>query len=299
MGMKRSNADPCLYYSWTENGLVIWVSWIDDCLVVGSRKAVEIAKKEMMERFECDDVGDIVEYVGCKIDIDKENQTLKFTQPVLLQSYEDEFELPTAVPKTPATPGSVLLKGDGEPMSDKKQTKYRSGVGKLLHMMRWSKPSIYNATRECSRRMQTGSDEHYRSMLGIMKHCVGAQDEGLVLAPEGHWDGSKDHIFRIRGMSNSDFSKNKDDRKSVSGMITFLNESVVAFKSSTQKVVALSVTEAELYAATSCAQDMLFVMHTIESLGLKVEKPMILKVENKGAVEFINNLSFGGRARQH
>ena len=71
-------------------------------------------------------------------------------------------------------------------MSDKKQTKYRSGVGKLLHMMRWSKPSIYNATRECSRRMQTGSDEHYRSMLGIMKHCVGAQDEGLVLAPEGH-----------------------------------------------------------------------------------------------------------------
>ena len=90
----------------------------------------------MMERFECEDVGDIVEYVGCKIDIDREKQTLKFTQPVLLQSYEDEFDLPNAVPTTPAAPGSVLLKGEGEQMTDEQQSKYRSGVGKLLHMMR-------------------------------------------------------------------------------------------------------------------------------------------------------------------
>ena len=36
-----------------------------------------------------------------------------------------------------------------------------------------------------------------------------------------------------QGMSDYDFSKNKDDRKSVSGMVTFLNGSVVAFKSNT------------------------------------------------------------------
>ena len=30
MGMERSHADPCLDYAWTEDGLVIWVSWIDD-----------------------------------------------------------------------------------------------------------------------------------------------------------------------------------------------------------------------------------------------------------------------------
>ena len=106
-----------------------------------------------MERFECEDVGDIVEYVGCKIEIDREKQTLKFTQPVLLQSYEDEFDLPNAVPMTPAAPGSVLLKGEGEQMTDEQQSKYRSGVGKLLHMMRWSIPPIYNATRDCSRHM--------------------------------------------------------------------------------------------------------------------------------------------------
>ena len=167
----------------------------------------------------------------------------------------------------PATPGSVLLKGDGEPMTDEKQSTYRSGVGKMLHMMCWSNSDIYNATRDCSRHIQVGSDEHYEAMQRYMKHCVVNPDEGLVLAPKGEWDGGKDFLFRIKGMSDSDFSKNKDDRKSVSGMFTFLNGSVVDFKSSAQKVVTLSVTEAELYAATMCAQDMLFFMHLIESLS--------------------------------
>ena len=42
---------------------------------------------------------------------------------------------------------------------------------------------------------------------------------------------------------------------------------------------------------------MLYVMRTIESLGLKVEKPMILQVDNKGAVNLANNWSIGGRTR--
>ena len=60
-------------------------------------------------------------------------------------------------------------------------------------------------------------------------------------------------------------------------------------------IIALSVTEAELYAATQCAQDMLFVMRVMESMGLRVKKPMNLFVDNKGAVDLANNWSVGGR----
>jgi hypothetical protein len=62
-------------------------------------------------------------------------------------------------------------------------------------------------------------------------------------------------------------------------------------------VVALSVTEAELYAATQCAQDMLYVMRLLGSIGLKVKKPMILWVDNKGAVDITQNWNVGGRIR--
>ena len=64
-----------------------------------------------------------------------------------------------------------------------------------------------------------------------------------------------------------------------------------------QRTVAISVTESELDSGVSCAQDMLYTMRLLESLGLKVKKPMILEIDNKGAVDIANNWSAGGRTR--
>ena len=46
-----------------------------------------------------------------------------------------------------------------------------------------------------------------------------------------------------------------------------------------------------------CAQDMLFAMRVLESIGLKVQKPMLLYIDNKGAVDYVNNWSTSGRMR--
>jgi hypothetical protein len=45
MKFKISAADPCLYYCWTMYGLVVWLSWIDDCVVAGDKMSVEAAKE--------------------------------------------------------------------------------------------------------------------------------------------------------------------------------------------------------------------------------------------------------------
>ena len=45
----------------------------------------------------------------------------------------------------------------------------------------------------------------------------------------------------------------------------------------------------------ACAQDMLFLMW-LESIGLKVRKPMVLMVDNIGAKDLANNWSVEGRA---
>ena len=52
-----------------------------------------------------------------------------------------------------------------------------------------------------------------------------------------------------------------------------------AFCSSTQKHDALSVTEVELYAAGITAQDIVYVIHELLSVGLFVELPVVLDVE--------------------
>jgi hypothetical protein len=64
-----------------------------------------------------------------------------------------------------------------------------------------------------------------------------------------------------------------------------------------QSIVTGSVTEAEYVSAAECAQGMLFHMRTLESIGLQVEKPMIMELDNKGAIDLGNSWSASGRTR--
>jgi hypothetical protein len=181
----------------------------------------------------------------------------------------------------------------------KEQTKYRSGVGKLLHMMQWSCPEIYNAVPELSRFMTTGaSDAHMKAMKAmkkVMEYFVETKDRGLLLTPDVKWNGDPEFKLAICGISDSDFAKDPETRKSVSRNSTFLCGAPVIQRGTMQRVVALSVMEAELFAATKNAQDMLYTKRIIESLELHVQLPMIMEVDNKGAVDLVNNYSVGGR----
>jgi hypothetical protein len=55
--------------------------------------------------------------------------------------------------------------------------------------------------------------------------------------------------------------------------------------------------QAELNGAVLCVQDMLYAKNLIESIGLKVELPMKLEIDNKGVVDLIN--SFVGGCTHH
>jgi hypothetical protein len=46
MNFQRSKADACLYFKWTSNGLVIFISWVDDLLCCGNVESVKEEAKE-------------------------------------------------------------------------------------------------------------------------------------------------------------------------------------------------------------------------------------------------------------
>jgi histone deacetylase 1/2 len=289
MGFKRSKADPCLYFAWTLLGLVLWISWIDDCLVVGKAEGVKKAKRKLTNRFDCDEVGNMDEYVGCKLE----------RNYVLLQSFTDKFDLPNEKsPCTPAEAGSMITACKPEDaMSEQLQNKYRSGVGKLLHMMRWSRPELLNSVRECSKAMKTSAHAHLKTMYRIMNYCVATPNRGLLLKPVGTWNGDRDFEFEIEGYPDANYATNIENRRSVSGYSVFMCKAPVSMKSGGQKSVTLSTAESELASVTQCVQDMLYVLRILELIELKVKKPMQMYCDNKGAVDLANNWSVGGRTR--
>jgi Reverse transcriptase (RNA-dependent DNA polymerase) len=127
---KRSKADPCLYFKWGPKGLTMITSVIDDMNIAGSKDDVLAAKEGIKKYFECDEVGETMEYVGLKLEYKPEQGYMKITQPVLLQSLDDEFTVPKGDPvATPGTPNEYL-KAEPVDTTAADQRKYRSGVGK-------------------------------------------------------------------------------------------------------------------------------------------------------------------------
>ena len=89
-----------------------------------------------------------------KIEIDKWERSAKCTQPIMIQSFLDKFEKGKKKQATPAGPNKVLKSPEpGKISANKYQSKYWSEIRKMMHMVRWSRPDIYNSTCNCARHM--------------------------------------------------------------------------------------------------------------------------------------------------
>ncbi len=106
----------------------------------------------------------------------------------------------------------------------------------------------------------------------------------------GQWNGIDKYFeWMIQGHMDSNYAKNPDNQNS-----TILKWIANYGKKSTQKVVTLSVTKAELYAATSCTQDMIFEWTMMQAMDLKIKLPVI---HNNGTIDLSRNWSMGGKTQ--
>jgi hypothetical protein len=216
-------------------------------------------------------------------------------QTVLTQSYEDEFNLGNKCYNMPAQPGMVLMRpGQGkEVLNSEDQTTLRSSMQKLMYQMQYSRPSIAQAVCDLVQYMTCGNSKKLEAMMRCMRFVLCLKNAGILLKPSRKWDGSNKHQFCIRGKLDSDYAKDTQTRQSVSGCVVYLEDAPTMHRSATQKTVALLSCKAELNASVLCTQDMIYQKNTLESIELKVELPMILEMNNKGAVNLVISFSVG------
>jgi hypothetical protein len=104
----------------------------------------------------------------------------KFTQPVLMQTYNDKLELPKKTYRMPAPARSVLVAGKEEDaLSLAMQKKYCSGAGKAMHAMQYSKPETNNVVQDLSRHMHEAMKDHFMAMLHVLKYSLDTAEQGL------------------------------------------------------------------------------------------------------------------------
>ena len=76
------------------------------------------------------------------------------------------------------------------------------------------------------------------------------------------WDNL---LLDVEGYCNSDYASGKDNRKSITGIVIYLCEAQVCWKSKGQKAVAFSTTESKYYATSDlCSELILYIMQILE-----------------------------------
>jgi hypothetical protein len=96
MNMAKNLVDPCLFYQWIDRQVIVILLWVDDFAIFGPVELVPGIKNELLSLFNCKDVGEMKEYVGCRVKRDRENGWIRLTQPVKIQKFVDKYD--TLVP---------------------------------------------------------------------------------------------------------------------------------------------------------------------------------------------------------
>ena len=165
----------------------------------------------------------------------------------------------------------------------------------LLYLVKHSRPDIANATRELSKCMDRATPAAFKEMLRVIKFVPDTKDYGLKIRPL-QLDLSNPK-WNLVVYSDSDWAGDKEKRTSVTGFIIFFMDVPIIWKSKAQASVALSSTKAEYYAISEAAKEAKFVYQLLKGLGIEIELPIIMRVDNVGAIFMSENPGGSSRTR--
>jgi hypothetical protein len=129
-------------------------------------------------------------------------------------------------------------------------------------------------------------------MLRVMKYIMETKDDGLHIKPT-----KSGGLFQLRGKADSEFCGDKETRISVYGFILYFCGVPISWRSKMGRSVTLSSTEAEYVGVSELAKEILFVKQVLEEMGIELEYPIVIEVDNVGAIYMANNHTTSQRTK--
>ncbi|CAH1378384.1 unnamed protein product [Tenebrio molitor] len=130
---------------------------------------------------------------------------------------------------------------------------------------------------------------HWKAAKRIVKYLKGTINHGLYfpVKQEGH----------VYAFSDADYAGDVTSRKSTTGIVVKLGTAIIAWKSTRQKIVALSTTEAEYVAACQTVKELIWLKLLLSELAIFENFKATLHVDNESAIKLIKNPEFHQRSK--
>src|SRR5437879_101937 len=145
MGFKRCKSDAGVYVLKNNEGLVIFIIYVDDAAMMGNKASlVQKQKAIFMKRWESRDLGPVKEYLGLQVKRDRTQRVLYFHQIPYAVKVLKCFGLEQSKPvRTPLPSGYISHPAPvGYYATPELRTKYQSIIGSLLFIMLGTRPDI-------------------------------------------------------------------------------------------------------------------------------------------------------------
>ena len=247
--------------------MVYIIIYVDDCLLVGKPKEIEGIINQLKEHLVIKCMGKIKDFIGCNVD--ETNYGYKYTQPKLIQrminKYAEELTIIKYHGKTPVKSNEKIYvaENDTEIIDQEGQNNYRSGIGMLLYLVKYSRPDIANCVRELAKMSGKATVLNYNQLLRCIKYVDNTKHHGTFALK------SMDDYYTINAFCDSDYAGDYETRQSTSGFIIYINGSPIVWKSKGQERDAYSSTEAENIAMSNACKEIILFIQLLQQMKLK------------------------------
>ena len=210
-----------------------------------------------------------------KLTLSQRQHMEKVVEDILGQDAEKINSRETPLPDGYMPEPSADHAGDRLAMTEEIKSNYRSWTASLLWISR-TVPEIKFAVGQLCRHMQNPSVDHINDVKKVARYLVGNLDRGLTFT------GNR---LDVNAQSDSDWGACKHTRRSCTGYVVFIGESLVIAKSQMQKLVALSSMEAELIALNETAKSVMYYRTLLGELGFVQTEKSIILVDNQSCIQ--------------
>ncbi|KAF1318635.1 Integrase catalytic core protein, partial [Globisporangium splendens] len=295
IGFEPTDADPCVYTKRQGNSKCLLCLYVDDMLIASNDQAmIAGVKQAISKRFKIKDLGQARFILGIEVHHDISAKTLSISQKSYIDSVIERFGQTNAAPSlTPIDPSTHLSKGDeAQSEADRAEMKtkpYRSLIGSLMYLACGTRPDIAVAVARLSRFLENPGPKHWDAGIKVVKYLKKTKDVGIV------YDGSLES--KLSAFCDADWACDRNDRRSMSGILLMLCGGPIAWRATFQKTVALSTTEAEYMALCDCVKECVWMRTLLKNIGLEQYEATPIFEDNQGAIALAKNIEYQARTK--
>ena len=278
--------DQCVFYKFDNGHFTIIATWVDDLMICSNDPGISSLRQQFEAKgFKISTFEDLDWFLGISIKTNKDG-TITLDQSAYIDHLLNKFNMTDCHPcDTPITT-AALNQENVSPEIDMKKVPYRSLIGGLSHLARFTRPDIMYATFYFARFQNKPTQAHWKLLKRVLRYLKKTKDQKITIKkPIGK------PTLTVRAFTDADWAtaNNNDDYKSTSGWVIQINENNVGCVSRKQKLkTAQSSCESELYAAGQCTMDIIWVRNFIEEIYQTSLPPTTLYCDNKAVIDNVN-----------